>query len=261
MQVRYIQLKDKQIHYTIEGNGKAVVLLHGFMEAVFIWKKLSKVLSSTYKVICIDLAGHGKTQYFKEFHTMDLQADIVKAVIDAEKEEKISIIGHSMGGYVCMAFAHNYPEKVEALGLFHSNASADDEVAIVNRNRTIGLLRSNKADFIVRFMPELFADDNVDKFDKEIQLLQEYGRQMDVEAIIASIVGLRERPSYLRTYALDIPFMFIIGKRDNKSNFQKVLAQTIMPKQSHILLLDCGHMGFYEEEEVCTKFIKGFLAE
>jgi len=102
------QYKNISISYAVSGKGSAVVLLHGFLENKTMWHKIKKVLSKKYKVVSIDLLGHGKTESLGYVHTMEDQAEMIKAVLNHLKLRKYVLIGHSMGGYISLAFAKKF---------------------------------------------------------------------------------------------------------------------------------------------------------
>jgi len=80
--IRMVNFKDNLIRCTIDGEGKAIVLLHGYLESLEIWEAFSEEMSKQFKVICIDLPGHGKSACYDDVHSMDLMADAVKTVLD-----------------------------------------------------------------------------------------------------------------------------------------------------------------------------------
>ena len=96
--------KNASIWFSVSGNGPAIVLLHGFLEDSSMWTDLASVLSKKNKVICIDLLGHGKTDSLSYVHTMEEMADTVLTVLKHLGLRKYTFIGHSMGGYVALAF-------------------------------------------------------------------------------------------------------------------------------------------------------------
>lgn len=259
MENKNVTIANKNLHYTVEGKGNVLTLIHGFMESAQIWENFSHALSKEFKVICIDLPGHGQSDIFGEIHPIDLQARLIKMVLEAEKVSKTVIIGHSMGGYICSSFAQQFPENTQGLGLFHSHTAADSERTKEFRDRTIVLLHENKIGFITQFVPDLFAEGNAAKFPEQIKKLTEAAQKMKKEAIIASQLGMRDRPSYLDVLVnAQHPVLFIQGKRDTKSNLQKVIAQAMLPQHSEILLIDAGHMGYIEEEQQTMSFVQGF---
>ena len=123
----FIQFKGAKIHFTDTRKGRCIVLLHGFLESMEIWNEYVKLLSKRYRVICIDLPGHGKSENIGYVHTMELMADCVKEVLYSLQITKCVMIGHSMGGYVTLAFAEKHERNLRGFALFHSHAAPDSE--------------------------------------------------------------------------------------------------------------------------------------
>ncbi|MGA9212059.1 alpha/beta fold hydrolase, partial [Kaistella sp.] len=102
------------LNYEISGSGKeTLVLLHGFMENLTIWDDMDTYLSEKFSLIKIDLPGHGLSKIYNEIHTMELVADEVKKVTDKLNLDQFHLLGHSMGGYVSLAFAEKFPEVLK----------------------------------------------------------------------------------------------------------------------------------------------------
>ena len=264
MEDRFIDYKGHKVHYGVAGNaaeGKPVVLLHGFTEAIFVWERLSRCLSQRgFYAVAIDLAGHGRTEMFAHSHTMELQAEIVQAVMQSETIEKAVMIGHSMGGYVAAAFACLYPRQVAGVGFFHSNPAADTEAGRENRRRTLTLLEAGHTSFMNQFTADLFAPDTAQNYPDAVAALQASSKNMGAEAIAAAQRGMLERPSRLAVYDLPVPFLFIIGKQDAKADVPKLMAQSLLPQQSYVQLLPCGHMGMYECPVQTETLVCGFAS-
>ena len=239
------------------GKGNPLVLLHGFMESQAIWDKFFDALGAERCVITIDLPGHGGTPQFGEIHSMTLMAECVKAVLDVENIEKATIIGHSMGGYVTLEFVHLYPERVEKFGLFHSQAAAESEQGIINRNRAIEALKQNKKVFITQLIPDLFAPENIEKFQPEIQNLIAIAQEMTAESIIAALLGMRDRACRLNVLATTTkPVVVIQGKQDKRFPDEMIFSQIQLCNQAEVMYLNCGHMGFIECEQETIDFLK-----
>lgn len=256
----YINFQQNQIHYTKIGQGKTIVLLHGFLESIEIWNNFSKYLSPDFQIIAIDLPGHGRSSCISETHTMDLMAETVKAVLDFLNIPSCVMIGHSMGGYVTLAFAEKYPESLNGFGLFHSQAGADSEEAKINRDRTIKLIEKDRKGFIKMFIPDLFAPKNQKRFDTEIKILKKQAADTPKKGIIAALQGMKERPD--RTPVLTSskhPILFILGAEDKRIPLDITLKQARLANRCEVQILkDVGHMGYIEDEKYTLKTIKHF---
>ncbi len=249
------------ISYDIEGEGNAIVFLHGFLEDKSIWIDFAKRLSVFNKVICIDLPGFGKSGIISDCHSMELMAEAVNEVILKESIAQFAIIGHSMGGYVSLAYAEQLTDKLSSLVLFHSQAVSDDNQAKKNRDRTIDIVRKNHSNYISAFIPTLFAEQNVDKFPDEIEILTQTSLRTDNQGIIAALSGMRDRKDYCNLLkSIHIPVLFIAGKLDSKIPLEKINLQLTLPSISEALILDnVGHMGFIEAKENTFATIKNFV--
>lgn len=253
--------QGKKIRYSDEGKGNVIVLLHGFIERIEIWNDLSKDLSQENRVVCIELPGHGESEVIAPTQTMELMAEMVYEILENIGIAEVVMIGHSMGGYVALSFAEKYPIMLKGLGLFHSQALEDRPEAKVGRERTIEIIKLNREGFIFNFIPELFATCNREKFSKEIEFLKEGAQTLTAEALIACLQGMKERSDkLLLLMEIDVPVMFIAGKEDNRVSMTSLMAQSVIPKHSEVLILaDCGHMGYIEKKTETTNFIRQFV--
>jgi len=260
MNIRSAKINDKNIRYSIEGEGAIIVLLHGFVECIEIWEQFSCKLSKTNKVICIELPGHGESEIISEVQTMEIMAEHVHKLINTIISEKYVLIGHSMGGYIGLSFAEKYENELVGLGLFHSNAIADTPEAKLGRERAAEIIKLNKENYIFNFIPNLFAECNRETFATEIIWLQEKAKSLTKEALISCLFGMKERTDKI-SFLIDtnLPIMFIAGKEDERSPLNSLIAQAMLPKHSEILILsNCGHTGYIEKETETLEFIRDF---
>jgi pimeloyl-ACP methyl ester carboxylesterase len=257
---KFIVFRGNKIFYQATGNGPAIVLLHGFLESHAIWKNYVRKLSTSYKVITVDLPGHGFSDILSAPHSMEQMADAVRHVLKDLDTGKCLMIGHSMGGYVSLAFAEKYPGKVQGIVLFHSQAGADSPEALANRERMIGIVRQNHQNFIKNFIPGLFAPENVKKFPAEIASLKEIALKTPKEGILAALEAMRNRPDRQHLLArCKVPVLFIAGKNDSRIPMEVIIPQATLPEHSELLLLDhVGHMGFIEAPLKTYAAVKGF---
>lgn len=254
-----LSYKNISVRYNICGKGKTIVLLHGFLESSPMWRETTAVLQEKYQVVSIDLLGHGKTDKLGYIHTMQENAQLVKSVLTAEKIKKASFVGHSMGGYVALAFAELFPEMMTKLVMLNSTPTEDSQERKDNRDRAIKLLKQNKTAFISMAINNLFAEENRKNLTEEIKQLVIDAQQMPIEAIVASIEGMKNRKD--RTDILTKfqgEKLIIAGEKDEVipvGNIQEIAVKT----DTSIKVLKGGHMSWLEVKGAYLKSMKDFL--
>lgn len=261
MNIKNSYFQGKRIRFSDEGEGEVLLLLHGFIERIEIWENFSQELSKQFRVVCIELPGHGESEVIAPVQTMELMADMVYEILQKNQIHHIVLVGHSMGGYVGLAFAEKYPEMIKGLGLFHSQVLADTTKAKLGRERAIEIIKLNKEGFIFNFISDLFAECNRETFKEEIKQLQEGAKTLSGEALVACLQGMKERTDKLVLLMdIDVPMMFIAGKEDTRASIHDIIAQSIIPNHSEILVLgDCGHMGYIEKRKETMNFVAQFV--
>jgi pimeloyl-ACP methyl ester carboxylesterase len=100
------------IAYAVEGNGPVVVLVHCWCGNRTFYDELKADLVADYRLVVVDLAGHGESSAERADYTMDAFARDVFAVLDQEKIGSVLVVGHSMGGSVALAMAGQQPDRV-----------------------------------------------------------------------------------------------------------------------------------------------------
>jgi pimeloyl-ACP methyl ester carboxylesterase len=118
--------QGKNLSYQTFGSGPVVVLIHGFGEDGHVWQKQIGFLESSFNLIVPHLPGSGTSDLIEDM-SMEGLAEGVRFILEQEGVKRCSIIGHSMGGYVTLAFAEKYFSLLSGFGLFHSTALPDSE--------------------------------------------------------------------------------------------------------------------------------------
>ena len=167
-----VTYKGISISYSVSGQGKTITLLHGFLEDLTMWDTITPILSKRNRIITIDLLGHGKSENLGYIHTMEEQAEMVKALLKHLKLRKYTFIGHSMGGYISLAFAEIYPDSVKGICLMNSTAEADTKEKKTNRDRAIKAVKHNHKIFVKMSIPNLFSEENRINFKDEIEYFE-----------------------------------------------------------------------------------------
>jgi pimeloyl-ACP methyl ester carboxylesterase len=261
MTEKQLSYKDARINYTVSGEGNAVVLLHGFAEDRSIWDKFAEDLTKHYLLIIPDLPGTGKSTMITEANTgLEDYADCIHLILTKEDIQQCCMIGHSMGGYITLAFAEKYGQMVTGIGLFHSSAYADDQAKIETRRKAISFIKENGSDaFLKTSIPGLFAD--TAKHSTAIEQLVEKGKQFPPLALIQYYEAMISRPD--RTAVLNsstYPVLFILGENDKAVPFDQGLKQSHLPEESHVTILrESAHMGMIEESEKSFNTLADFL--
>jgi len=259
--IKTFKFNNKTVRYSDQAKGNVVVLLHGFLESLDIFDNFAKKLAEEFRVICIDLPGHGKTEVFEQPHSMEFMSDIVYEVLKETFVEKCTIIGHSMGGYVTLSFAEKYPEKLNGFSLFNSTPSADNELKRTARNLTIEDIKNGKKIQICKeHASKTFANENVGKFIQEIGFAKIIALNTPEKGIIAALEGMKNRKDFSNILEnTDLPFLYVLGMKDNfiPSNILSLLK---LPKKSQILILEnSGHQGYIEETEKSVEAVVSFV--
>jgi len=257
-----VEYHDTFIRYSDLGYGEPVVLLHGYMESLEIWDGFADDLAKDYRVICVDLPGHGRSGVYAAVDTMAIMADAVKHVLDFLGIGRAVIIGHSMGGYAALAFEDFYPEVTLGFGLFHSHGFPDSEDKKVNRDREIALVKSGKKQQIINTnIPNAFATDNHEKYTERIEWARQIALATQDEGIIHALEGMKARPDRRDVMKVSTdPVLIIAGRKDNYIPFE-VYEQhfNLAPDTDIIILENSGHMGFVEEKEQSLIGVRSFL--
>ena len=256
---KHTHYKNTKISYTDAGKGTAVVLLHGFLENSTMWNYLAPVLAKKNRVVCIDLLGHGQTDCLGYVHTMEDMADAVHQVLAELKIRKAIFVGHSMGGYIALAFAELYPEFMKGLVLLNSTSRADSDERITNRTRAIKAVKQNYVAAVRMSIANLFSEENREKLVEQIEWVREEALQTPLQGIIAAQEGMKLRKDReVLLHFAPYPIMLILGKKDPVLNYEENLEQ-IEGTNVKLVTFNDGHMSHLENQAELEKVIVGFL--
>lgn len=253
------EYKGIEVFYKDIGKGPALVLLHGFLESSTMWRAISPALALRNRVICIDLLGHGQTECLGYVHSMEEQAQMVKAILKHLGLRKYILIGHSMGGYVSLAFTQLFRAHVKGLCLMNSTSKADTAEKKKNRDRAIEVVKQNHKTFISMSIPLLFSEINRTRFIKEINELISEAIQLSPQGIIAALEGMKKRQDHTTT--LNEPSLkkiLIIGQHDPVLDAKSIKAN-LKQEQLKIVELDGGHMSHIENREALIEALIQFI--
>ena len=254
-----IHFKNTTISFTDQGKGTAIVLLHGFLENKKMWKAFIPEFSKKNRIITIDLLGHGETESLGYVHSMEDNADVVHAVLAELRIRKAAFVGHSMGGYVALAFAELYPEFMKGLVLLNSTARADSDERKINRDRAIIAVKHNYTNFIRLSIANLFSENNRERLAFEIEQVKEEALKTPLQGIVASLEGMKIRKDReVLLHFSDYPMMLILGKKDPVLSYQETIEQ-IEGTTVALKTFPDGHMSSIENREELRVILTGFF--
>lgn len=257
--MKTVLYKNTKISFTDSGKGAAVVLLHGFLGNQKMWIPFIPELLKKNRVITIDLLGHGETENMGYVHSVEDQADMIYIVLSHLKIRKAVFVGHSMGGYIALAFAEMYPAILKGLILLNSTSRADNEERKHNRNRAIKAVKRNYTAFVRLSIANLFSEKNQDLLLEEIENTRVEALKTSLQGIIASLEGMKirkDREFILRFSAF--PILLILGKQDPVLNYEEN-ARQIENTPVQLATFPDGHMSHIENREELLQILLGFL--
>lgn len=254
-----LKYKGININYSSAGRGTAIVLLHGFLENRSMWQPFVSKISKSHRAVTIDLLGHGKTGCLGYVHTMEDMADAVKAVLSKLRLRRIVLIGHSMGGYVSLAFAEKYPKMIKGLCLMNSTAKEDSKEKKENRDRAILAVKQNYKSFVRISVTNLFRPKNRTIFSEELNKVKEQALQTPLQGIISALEGMKIRKDRSKLIKKGrFKKLMIIGKRDPVLDYDSLYEQ-IENTDVKVAEFPDGHMSHIENKEVFSHTIMQFI--
>lgn len=252
------------ISYQEYGGGYPLLFLHGFCETNKVWEDFAHLLSNDFHVLCPDLPGFGKTSLFANSFTIDDVAKEIKNWLRELSINKCLVVGHSLGGYIALSMARQYPELIKGFCLFNSSAFADSEDKKENRNKLIDHIKNNGVEsFIKTFVPSLFYEERISEFEDKIAMIREDGLKVSPETVMGYAAAMRDRPDATEILKSNSRSTLIIAGEEDKNVPKEVslaMARYIENKNFHVLPAS-AHMSMYEQQDKAAEVIKDFAHE
>lgn len=255
---------DTDVYYEMQGAGKPVLLVHGFGEDSSIWDLQVDALKNHCLIITLDLPGSGRTKPIAGSFSMEDYAELIHTLYNELGLNELILLGHSMGGYITLAYAEKYPQTLRAFGLIHSTAFADSEEKKQTRKKGIEFIRNNGAfSFLKTSTPNLFSAVSKSDHPEIIEDLIGKSRQFTDNALIQYYEAMILRPD--RTTVLkssERPVLFILGTEDTAAPMTDVLHQVHLPQTAYVQILEnVGHMSMLEAPDLLNRHLQQFINE
>jgi pimeloyl-ACP methyl ester carboxylesterase len=242
-----------QLAYDRRGKGTPLVLLHGFPLDHHLWDEVVPLLDDTFDMVIPDLRGFGESTTVESAYTMDDYAADIAGLLDQLAIQKAAIVGHSMGGYVGLAFARLYPERVSGLGLVSSQVLADAPERKEGRYKSAADVSENGIGSVVETMtPKFTADES----------LQSYARasmeRQPPAAYIGALKAMAERSdSTPLLSSFKFPVVIIHGDADALISVDRAREVKAALPQAHLVEIGgAGHMPMMEAKEQTAEALK-----
>jgi pimeloyl-ACP methyl ester carboxylesterase len=224
------------------------VLIPGFLETRAAFIPLAEQWASRYRVLLVDVLGHGESGCAGYVHTMEDQADAVLAVLRAERIRFFKVAGHSMGGYIALALMDRVPDRIRGVLLLNTHPFADSEERRALRRRAMEIAKKEKSSYLHAAIPALVAPENADRLREELRVMAEAARTMPVQGILAAQEGMMLRPdrSGLLHTVQPFPVVVVAGLEDPVIPMSTTESFWNLPGVTRRVALPGGHLSFLE---------------
>lgn len=254
------QANGIELAYEEQGQGEAVVLLHGFCGSSAYWESIIPELAKDYRVIAPDLRGHGDSAVSVGTYSMELFAEDIKQLLDALDISQATLLGHSLGGYITLAFAEKYSDRLKAFGLIHSTGLPDTEEAKQNRYKGAERIgNEGMKPFIADLVPKLFAPSNHGAMKDAMEKAKQIGESTSPEGAQNALKGMAERINRNAVIAsTGLPVLLVAGEEDQVVSPDKTFSveQQLL---TTVTLPHVGHMSMYEGPNKLVDTLRSFL--
>lgn len=248
-----IQVNDITLAFERRGKGAPLVLLHGYPLDHHTWDSVATLLENNFDLIVPDLRGFGESTLSDSTYTMDDFASDIVGLLDSLGIKQTAIAGHSMGGYVALAFTKLYPERVRGLGLVSTQTLADPPDRKEGRYKSAADVSQNGIGGVVDAMtPKFTADETLQLSSREIMERQKPG------AFIGALKAMAERMDTTSLLSsINFPLVVIHGDKDNLIPIERAReVKSLVPKVQLVELQGVGHLPMMEAVKETAEALK-----
>ena len=258
-----LHLPGLLVAYTDEGEGRPLLLLHGYPLSRRLWQPQVSGLSATGRLIAPDLRGHGQTDATPGPCSVEQYADDAARLLDAlGLTQPIIVGGLSMGGYIALAFQRRHPQRVAGLILAATRAGADSAEGKAKRDEAAAAARAQGTRAIIDSMlPKMLAPRTYQTRPDIVAEARAIMAATPVAGILGALAALRDRPDATQQLAtIRQPVLVIHGADDQliPPSAAEAMAQAL-PNSRLALLPGCGHLLNLEQPAAFTAAVRTFV--
>jgi pimeloyl-ACP methyl ester carboxylesterase len=260
MESRKVEIGNMQMSFYDIGEGKPIVLIHGFAGSKLYWERVISQLSEKNRVIAIDLPGHGESTMAAEKYSIEDMAEQIKDLLDQLGLEKVTMFGHSLGGYITLAFAELYPDYLNGFSLVHSTANPDsDEAKAARETNAKKVAEEGIEEFVDGLSKKLFSPANSEVNAEDIKSTVEIGVSTSIKGVVSALIAMRDRAD--RNNVLEnfnLPVLLIAGEDDQIIPPEKTFSVSKFNIEQ-IVIKGSGHMSMHEQPLKLIEAMQRFL--
>jgi pimeloyl-ACP methyl ester carboxylesterase len=257
-----VTVDDATIDVATDGKGEAIVMIHGFPMTREIWDAQAVELARHMFVIRPDLRGMGRSSVPDGPYLMEALAADIAAVLDANGIERATLVGHSLGGYVALAFCRMYSERVTQLALVCSRLAADSPETAKKREELADRAeREDRIDVVVdEYVPRLFAPATLESRTPAVTRAREIALQNTARGAASMLRGMAQRvDSYDIAEDLHMPVLIVAGGADRVNDpAEAEEMRRAFPVASLQVLGGSGHLPMLEQPDTLTEHLLRF---
>jgi 3-oxoadipate enol-lactonase len=242
---------------------EVLVLIHAFPQDHTMWEEQAQEFRREYRVFTPDVFGFGGSPLPEEGWTIDDFADELAGAMEVLKIDSPFILGGlSMGGYVALAFAKEYPEMLRGLILADTRADADSTEAKANRDKSIAVMATQTpAEFIEGMIPKILGETTRNSCPEIVECVRATGSKQSKEGIIAALAALRDRSDSTADLAsIEVPTLVIVGEEDTVTPLALSEAMVkALPNATLEVIPKAGHLSNVEQPAAFTAAVRKWL--
>lgn len=247
--------------YSDTGSGLPIVFLHAFPLNRTMWVAQEAALSSQFRIITVDLRGHGESDAPLWHYTLDQAAEDVRALLDHLSIRQAVFVGLSMGGYILFAFYRRHADRVKGLVLADTRAQADTPEGKEGRFQMAQTAYKNGPPAIADIMiPKLLSPATIRTRPETVQLVRTMIEGNQVSGIAGDLMAMAERPDSIPLLnQITCPAQIIVGELDQATppSDAKLMAERI-PGARLAVIPNAAHLANLEQPVLFTQTVRSF---
>ncbi len=250
------------VRFQISGKGNPLVLLHGFTENLELFRSTVDAFHSRAKIFLVDLPGHGGSGLPKKLNSIEDIADWLHDFLNQMGIQQFALVGHSLGGYIALAYSKKYPQTLKGICLAHSSPLPDSIEKKELRQKSIEfIMRNGSENFIRTLIPGLFSPESIQSIPEIVESSLKRALLTRKETLMRMIQIMKDRSDSTNWMAkTDIPIAGILGKMDGLIHYETVFPlMGIAPNVQVCGIEKVGHMGMLEDPIKFNAALSAFM--